>query len=243
MSILAGREAYEPARTITSAPELLPPAERRRVGVPVKLALAVAHEACVNAARDPSSVATVFSSSGGDGDTVHHILETLSTAEREVSPTRFHNSVHNAAAGYWSIATRSRQPSASLCCHDASFAAGLLDAATQAATESAPVALVAYDHPYPEPLHAKRPILDAFAVSLVLCAERTRLAIAELTLSLAPVEGGTTPMLNADLEMVRTGIPAGRSLPLLATLAQRSAAELLFENGAMTQLHVAVAPC
>ncbi len=41
-------------------------------------------------------------------------------------PTQFHNSVHNAVAGYWSIATKSTQPMTCLAAHDHSFAAGLL---------------------------------------------------------------------------------------------------------------------
>ena len=43
-----------------------------------------------------------------NGQVIHEICEALATDEREVSPTRFHNSVHNASAGYWGIATRSQ---------------------------------------------------------------------------------------------------------------------------------------
>ncbi|MGZ5140112.1 MAG: beta-ketoacyl synthase chain length factor, partial [Burkholderiales bacterium] len=167
-SVLAGTEPYVSSPTALTASPLLPAAERRRIGIPVKLALAVAQEACAHAGRDPASVATVFTSSSGDGETVHHIFESLALPGREVSPTRFHNSVHNAAAGYWSIATQSRQPSTSLCCYDTSFGAGLLDAATQASVDNTPVALIAYDHPYPEPWHSTRPVCGAFAVAFVL---------------------------------------------------------------------------
>ena len=99
----------------------------------------------------------MFTSSSGDGDNVHAICESARHAERQVSPTRFHNSVHNAAAGYWSIATQCRAASTSLCCHDASFAAGLLEAASQVAVDGKPVALIAYDHPYPAPLRRRAP--------------------------------------------------------------------------------------
>ena len=54
--------------------------------------------------------AVVFASGDADGENLHHILESLATPEHEVSPTRFHNSVHNAAAGYWNIATGARTP-------------------------------------------------------------------------------------------------------------------------------------
>ena len=74
--------------------------------------MAVAQEACVNAGRDGADIATVFTSSGGDGDNVHEILQTLASTEREVSPTRFHNAVHNAPAGYWPAAPPTRPSSA-----------------------------------------------------------------------------------------------------------------------------------
>ena len=75
------------------------------------------------------------------GDITHQICEALARPEREVSPTSFHNSVHNAPAGYWSIATGSRLASTSICAYDVSFAAGLLEAAAYATVEHQPVML------------------------------------------------------------------------------------------------------
>jgi len=171
--VLAGAAAYVAAPTNLRASDMLPAAERRRAGVPIKLALTVGQEAFLQAERETRTASTVFTSSGGDNDNVHAINGILATAPREVSPTRFHNSVHNAAAGYWCIAAGSHEPSTSLCAHDASFAAGLLESATQATVDGAVVALIAYDHPYPEPLQAVRPITAAFAMALVLT--RTKL--------------------------------------------------------------------
>ena len=54
---------------------------------------------------DAATLATVFSASGADGHNCHALCEQLATDDRQLSPTRFHNSVHNAAAGYWSVAT------------------------------------------------------------------------------------------------------------------------------------------
>jgi hypothetical protein len=240
--LLAGVEPYVRSPTAVTASELLPAAERRRTGVPVKLALAVAQEACIDAGRDPASVATVFSSSSGDGETVHHIFESLALPAREVSPTRFHNSVHNAAAGYWSIATQSRQPSSSLCCYDASFGAGLLDAATQAAVDNIPVALIAYDHPYPEPLHSKRPVCGAFGVALVLAPQPTDRTLAELHISYSTAPSQATRMSDPELEALRAGIPAARSLPLLAALAREQADVIIFEFSAPNHLRTQVVP-
>ena len=226
-----------------TASELLPAAERRRAGMPVKLALAAGHEAHVNAARDAAGTATVFASSSGDCDNVHHILEALATAERQISPTRFHNSVHNAAAGYWSIATQCRAPSTSLCCHDASFAAGLLEAVSQVVAAGAPVALIAYDHPYPEPLNTVRPIQGDFSVAILLAPRATDRAVASVDVAFVPQEMEASRAADAGLEKLRTGVPAARSLPLLGALARGSRETVILEYVAGTHLRVAVSPC
>ena len=159
-AVLRGERPYVHAPTAVPVPALLPPNERRRSGLAVKIALAVGAAALAQGARDASRVDTVFASSSADGDTCHAICEQLAGADRLISPTRFHNSVHNAPSGYWSIATRCMAPSTSLCGYDASFGAGLLEACAFLHAHGRPVLLVAYDAPYPEPLLAKRPVRD-----------------------------------------------------------------------------------
>jgi len=236
--VLAGEEPFRSASTIIAASELLPPAERRRTPVPVKLALAVGQEAFRNAGRDAASTATVFTSSSGEGETLHQMCETLASDEREVSPTRFHNSVHNAAAGYWSIATRSREASTSLCAYDASFGAGLIEAMTQVVSWRKAVALIAYDQPYPEPLHSTRPLLASFAAALVLAPDASRGASATFELAVLPGDGKSTGMSDSRLEELRLGIPAARSLPLLEALARRTQREVVLDF--LTELHLRV---
>jgi hypothetical protein len=241
--LLAGKAPYQSGPTAVTASELLPAAERRRSGMPVNLALATGREALAAAARDAANTATVFASSSGDCDNVHHMLEALATPARQISPTRFHNSVHNAAAGYWSIATQCRAPSTSLACRDASFAAGLLEAACKVVGDGAAVALIAYDHPYPEPLHAVRPILAAFGVALVLAPSATDRSVATLDVEFVPEDTTATAVADPGLESLRTGIPAARSLPLLAALARGSPATVVLEYVSGTHLRVAVTPC
>jgi beta-ketoacyl synthase-like protein len=242
-AVLAGTEAYVPAPTNMSGIDMLPPAERRRAGVPIKLAMAVGQEAFTHARRASAGTATVFTSSGGDNDNVHAICEILVTAPREVSPTRFHNSVHNAAAGYWGIAAQSREPSTSLCGYDGSFAIGLLDAAAQAVVDHVPVALLAYDHPYPEPLNGVRHIEGSFGMALVLTPQRTEHALAELQVNFVPAMKTATVMESVVLEKLRSQNPAARSLPLLAALARGAAAQLVVDYLGDCHLEVTVTPC
>jgi hypothetical protein len=242
--VLAGNAPYVNAATLVTTPSLLPAAEGRRSGRPVKLALTVAHEAFTHAAHDASATPTVFTSSSGDGDNVHAILEILASANREVSPMRFHNSVHNAAAGYWSIAARSHEPSTSLCGYDASFAAGLVEAAAQIEVDRKPVALIAYDQPYPEPLHAKRPLADCFGTALIFTPERDERTFATLDVEIArtPAMQATT-LTNPDLERIRAGIPAARSLPLLAALARAGNESVVLDYVGGAWLAIRVQAC
>ena len=221
-AILSGASAYAPGPAQLPAVQALPAAERRRTGRIVRLAIALGLEAAARAELEPASLPAIFSSSAGDGDNCHEICAALATAERQLSPTRFHNSVHNAAAGYWSIATGSMAASTALSAYDASFAAGLLEALTQVAAFARPVLLVACDTAYPPPLHAARPLAECFGAALVLAPARSPRTIARLTATLAMRAADT--LAEPWLEQLRLGTPAGRSLPLLRLLARRETA-------------------
>jgi len=241
-AVLAGSSPYEPVPIVINPCELLPPAERRRASMTVKLGLAVGEEGFLNAGIDAATTATVFTSSGGDGENIHRICEALVTPERQISPTRFHNSVHNAPAGYWSIATHSREASTSLAGHDASFAAGLLDAAAQVAVDGLPVALIAHDSPYFEPLHSLRTIAEPFGVALVLTPAPGPHDVAVLDISFVGTPAAPATMQDPRLEALRCGVPAARSLPLLAAIARAGEEALVIPFLGQNHLHVRVNP-
>jgi hypothetical protein len=240
-AVLAGRAAYLGKPTVLESPAILPSAERRRTGRVVKLAIGVSLQATGRAAANPAELASVFSSSGGDGQNCHELCQALALAEREVSPTRFSNSVHNAAAGYWSIATGAKLESNVICAHDASFCAGLLEALTQVTVDRIPLLLVTYDTEYPEPIHAKRPVPDAFGIAFVLAPERggTSMARIEATLSDDPADRLADPQL----ERLRLSIPAARGLPLLRLLALEQAGRPTLDYLDVSRVAVQVEPC
>jgi hypothetical protein len=241
-SILAGGTAYESNPVILPASPLLAANERRRTVATVKLALRIGAEAFENARRDPRQTATVFTSSGGDGETIHAILEALAVAEREVSPTRFHNSVHNAPSGYWTIATQTHEPTTSLCAHDESFSAGLLDAAAQASVDRRAVALIAYDLPYPEPLNTYRPIASTFGVAFVISPTPTAAAFIRLAIERASGPVTPTAMDNRELENLRQNNPAARSLPLLVAMAGDTPRRIVLDGAFGNAIAVTVTP-
>lgn len=234
------RQGYAPAPTVVPAPQLLPATERRRAGTVVKASIVVADQAVAAAGLQAAQLPTVFTSSTGDPHNCHLLCEALAQPQRLVSPTRFTNSVHNAAAGYWHIALHSRAPSTSLAAFDASFCAGLLEAAVQCLAAQAPVLLVACDVPYPEPLHSLRPVADVFAVALVLGPPGAGAAgpVLELESVAGADEQAATACADAALEALRQGIPAARALPLLQALAQGGAAQLLLQGAPGQKLTV-----
>jgi hypothetical protein len=239
--VLAGDTPYRPERTVLPAANRLPPAERRRVGPVVKIALAVADEALSQVTPDGAGIPTIFTSSGGDGENYNVICSTLASEDRALSPTRFHNSVHNAPSGYWSIASGDRAPSQVLCAHDGSFAAGLLEAFTQLSLDGGRVAVVAYEADYPEPLRAVRPIPDTFGVALVLAAAPNAQARFKLTIELG--DTAIDALAEPTLEALRLAIPSARALPLATLMARGESGSCVLEYLPGSSLRVEVAPC
>ena len=224
-ALLHAPAAWQSQATRVPPPTRLAATEQRRAGAVVKLALVVAEQACAAAGADPATLATVFASSTGEPANCHALCEALAAPERMVSPTRFTNSVHNAPAGYWHIAAASRAASTSLAAFDASFAAGLLEAAVQCVATQAAVLLVAADVPYPEPLHSVRPVADVFAVALLLAPPgvRRRLRVDAI--------GDRIPTVcEGAFESLRGTIPAARALPLLQALARGASATVVLEG-------------
>ena len=227
-AVLAGAP-WTPTATPMPAPESLPPAERRRVGNVVRLALAAGLQAVAAGGADAATLATVFASSGGDGANCHAICEALASGDRLISPTRFHNSVNNAASGYWGIATGAQAASTIVSAYDGSFAAGLVEALSQLRASAAPVLLIAYDLPYPEPLGAVRPQGAAFATALLLTPDShgtqalPRLALAGFTCC------ACDSLADPALDALRRDVPAARALPLLARLARGEAGTSVLE--------------
>lgn len=240
LPVLAGEAPLDAAPLTPPAPALLPATERRRTGPSVRLALAVAAEAVAESGLPPEELDTIFASSNGEPQVIVSILDALHAPDGAISPTQFHNSVHNAAAGYWGIAVGSARPSASLGGHDFVFATGLMQAAAQVAASGRPVLLVAHDVPMPDPLDALRPMQGTFAVALVLTPQPG--PHGTLSLRFAAEAAGQEPPLPAPLATLRAGNPVARALPLLVALAARRPARLrlaLLEDAA---LDVTLAP-
>ncbi|MCF5922800.1 beta-ketoacyl synthase chain length factor, partial [Xanthomonas perforans] len=113
------------------APQLLAANERRRAPDTVAVSLEAALAACNAAGRDPASLPSIFTSTYGDLAISDYMCTTLASDPLAISPTKFHNSVHNAAAGYWTIGAGAMTPATAMSASLGSFAQGLLEALLQ----------------------------------------------------------------------------------------------------------------
>ncbi|MBS0431350.1 MAG: beta-ketoacyl synthase chain length factor [Proteobacteria bacterium] len=203
------------------AAAVLPPAERRRAPEAVLLAAEVSAQACAMSRRDPASLPCVFASTHGELAITDYLCATLGAAPRELSPTRFHNSVHNAPAGYWTIATHCERASSAVTGWHASFGAGLLEAALLAAAEPAPVLFAAYDTASTGPLAEMTRTMLPFGTAFVLSPSQVPNPGPAMVMR---IRAGETPLPMPDVAMALQPLAAdnpldAHALALLAALA------------------------
>jgi hypothetical protein len=214
-SLLAGSMPTPPA--IRPGAATLPPNERRRAPESVLLAAEVAGQAVAMSGRDPATLACVFASAHGDQPITDYMCATLAQAPAELSPIRFHNSVHNAAVGYWTIATGCLAPSTAVAAQRFSFGAGLLEAVSQVLAEQRPVLLTCSDTAGAKPLLEVTGCSQPFGCALVLVPEASATSLARLDLTLTPRQARTE--LAEPLAGWREANASAAALPLLALLA------------------------
>ncbi|URL58342.1 beta-ketoacyl synthase chain length factor [Luteibacter flocculans] len=198
--------------------DVLPPNERRRAPESVLLAAAAAGQAVRMSGRDAATLPCVFASAHGDQVITDYMCQTLATAPLELSPTKFHNSVHNAPAGYWTIATHCHASSSAVSGGEQAFGAGLLEAASLAVADDRDVLLASYDIAGSGPLGAMTSTTGPFAVAMVLSP---RAGGAATRLDITPERGnvGAEPIGDPWLDGLVASNPAAHSVPLMHALA------------------------
>lgn len=242
--VLDGSAAYAPDEVAPPPPAHLSARERRRTSHGVRLALAVAQDAVDNSGDAAKSLPTVLGWPHGDGPVMHRLLETLATPERYVSPTDFHNSVHNVAVGYWTIASGSHEPCSSIAAGEGTFPASLLKALTEVACEARRVLLVVCSMPFPEPLDTVCPVGGSFGAALVLAPPREKGGLAEITARYR-TGGALSPSMpaTAGLRPLWQTNAAARAVPLLECVARDNSATIAIPYGPKGWLELDVSPC
>ena len=200
-------------------PGMIPPRERRRAPQSVKMAVEVLDQACTAAALDPATAAVVFSSAMGDMQITDYMCRVLSASPRLVSPIRFHNSVHNATTGYWSIASHAHTATNAVSAFEYTAPMAFMEAACQASEDGMPVLLVTQEMAAPRTLHAICPSDQPFSLAFLLAKpRRCENPLAKVAFS---VETKTAewPEFPGDLKLAFADNFGAGLLPLAATIA------------------------
>ena len=219
--------------------------ERRRAGLMINLAVSVAHQACEHAGVSKSQVPSVFTSAMGDVDITDYMCRRVAQPMKLLSPTKFHNSVQNAPAGYWSISAENRAPSTFAGGYVHSFGMGLLEATSQARATRGPVLLVAYDIANSPPFADLTPVAETFACALVLTPTAGE---ADACVSTERQDG---PLgVQSSIALMSGRVPLQKpKAPALAELAAANPAAaglslleqiVLVQNGTSPQAHVQI---
>ncbi len=214
-------DGLNPSRSLLHAPSpsLLTPAERRRAPATVALALEVATAAAAMSGLNAAELPTVFTSVHGDLTINDAMCRALIQGPLLVSPTKFINSVHNAPAGYWAIATGCRQTSTALSAFDHSFTAGLFEAALQAVADGQTVLLVGYDMAATGPLADVAASRGPLAVGLVLSPRARATSWCALSISLQSLSDATPTLCHTVASSGLASHGMKEVLPLMEALA------------------------
>ncbi|CAC9438016.1 hypothetical protein BSPLISOX_327 [uncultured Gammaproteobacteria bacterium] len=235
LEILKGNMDWHPEALSKMTPSSLPANEARRTTIVIRLALKA-----IDSIDYKNDTLAVFASSEGDLDITDKICKSLSTKEKMVSPTLFHNSVHNTPAGYFSIATGIQTASVSLSAGDNTFSAGLIEALTQVLIEKNDVLLVAYDNVIPSNLECFRHFEYPVGIALLLSADKHLDTIGSIEGSVINNQKSVTQCFNKSLEKMRIGNPIGMGLPLIEALVKGTSVEIVIPYVNQNQLSIKV---
>jgi hypothetical protein len=210
----------EGARHIADIAPLL----RRRMSPLARMAVAVGLECCHKAGLSPAAPRVVFASRHGEMGVTVDLLNQMAAGET-LSPTGFSNSVHHAAAGYWSLAMGNRQATRAVAGGEASFCYGFLDAIGMLGeADRSPVLLIVADDQVPPPFEAvsgqlKAPYAAAFLLAPAKPAEAHAFSFAMRRCVDTPVADDRQPGIPA-LDFLQWHLKGDTSLELV--LSQRS---------------------
>ena len=195
---------------------LIPATLRRRTSQATQLAFTAATAACAMAGRPPAGLPAVFASVGGEIQTTDRLCVELAKPDGCISATAFHNSVHNTAAAYWSIAHGCTLPASALAGGAATVAMALLECGAHLACVGGAQLLVCYDEYWPHYLAGPMGELP-FAAALALTAAPAAGGL----LSFSLPEPGPDDAAPGEFSSLLTNAPAAAVLPLLLAAARQ----------------------
>lgn len=210
------------------SPLVIPANERRRAPLPVKIAVEVSWQALQQSGLAAEDVACVFGSGLGDTEITDYMCRELTTELKQLSPTKFHNSVHNAAAGYWTISSGCMKSANSIAAYHMTAGLALLEAMTQCALQQEPVLITLFDTRAHAAYQQIFPCSQSFGAAILLKPVVANCDAPQLTLTqnqpaandqAAPADVTFT---HPELTRLHAENPAAKLLRLLSLLAHHT---------------------
>lgn len=133
-------------------PSLLPTRLRRRTSPLTRVVAGCLRDLAAQTGLDLRTTALVHGSALGELKVTVDLLTALHRDDGLLSPTAFHNSVHNTPMGYVSIATANRDVSTSIAAGESTTAMALLEATCLLQCGTSNVAVIVADEALPDPL-------------------------------------------------------------------------------------------
>lgn len=197
-------------------PQIIPANERRRAPLMVRIAVEVSSQAIDQAQLDPREVACVFGSGLGDTEITDYMCRQLSTEEKALSPTKFHNSVHNAAAGYWTISTDCMKAANSIAAYQYTAGQALIEGVCHSVSHQEPVLITLFDIAATGLFGDLFSCRDSFAAAILINAQSEKCK-KTLVRSKLEFEGKAIPTQcnNLELQSLQLTNPSASILPLL----------------------------
>ncbi|NVB42506.1 beta-ketoacyl synthase chain length factor [Pseudenhygromyxa sp. WMMC2535] len=223
-------DADEAASALRPPANLLHPRLRRRTSTLTRAVVTAVEAAAAQGGADIGDARYVLVSSYGEIETTVDLLGQLSAFGAPISPTKFHNSVHNTATGYLSIASGNHRSSTALSGGSHGLEVGVLEALAGLQEPGAGDCLLLFaEEQLPAPMD--RPDSDpTFAVAFHLSAdagEATQPGALDVELCLVPSSGAAGPGAAGPGAAGRAGDSLGSVwqalLPLLRGLAELEA--------------------
>lgn len=220
------------------SPESIPARARRRYSPQTLLAIQAAENIAPALAQD---AAWVFGSAYGEGETLQLILEALRGPTMAIRPTRFQNSVHNAASGQWTIARSIRTAATSICAAQHTAGSSLLKALLQVQLEQRPVGVVLFDAPLPAPLDTSHHLTCPAGAGLALSNHQSPQSVARIAFSLAKTQE-TAPQTRYGQAAIASLNPVFSILPLFERLTGIGTGDIALGLNGRLNLNLEVTP-
>lgn len=224
-ALLDETENTEELSPQTPKPEIIPANERRRSPLPVKIAVETSWQAVQRSQIPSSDLSCVFGSGLGDTEITDYMCRALTTELKQLSPTKFHNSVHNAAAGYWTISTNCMKAANSIAAYHNTAGLALLEGVSQCIFQNEPLLITLFDTKahsvYQEIFDCHQPFAAAIVITPSASNSVTTPPTDMCEFSISIKEGRQThqALKNQRMETLYQQNPAAKILSFLALMS------------------------